>query len=93
MEQALLKPDYSSATIFVVWEHFFAQQTVLHLVTALGGDAQQVPPWADDDFDSLYVLHLTWQDGKPVSATFETQAEGLDNQSKDCPNERVVVPR
>jgi hypothetical protein len=88
LQQDLLQPAYSSATVYVAWEHYFAQQAALHIVNAVGGDAQQVPPWADDDFDSLYVLRLKWQDGKPVAIRFERESEGLDHQSADCPNPR-----
>ncbi|HWX67297.1 MAG TPA: hypothetical protein VNZ27_12820 [Rhodanobacter sp.] len=88
LEQDLLKPTYSSATIYVAWEHNLAQQAAQHLVTAAGGKTQQVPAWAADDFDSLYVLRLKWQDGKPVSVRFEKEAEGLNHQSTECPGTR-----
>jgi hypothetical protein len=88
LEQDLLKPTYSSATIYVAWEHNLAQQAAQHLVAATGGKAQQVPAWAADDFDSLYVLRLKWQDGKPVSVRFEKEAEGLNHQSTECPGTR-----
>ena len=85
LDQELLNAANSSATIYVAWEHNLAQQAAQQLMTAAGGDARQVPAWADDDFDSLYVVRLTWQDGKPISAHFEKQAEGLDHQPTICP--------
>jgi len=85
LEQELLKPAYSSATIYVAWEHNLAWQAAQQLATAAGGKAQQVPAWADDDFDSLYVLRVKWQNGKPVSVSFEKEAEGLNRQSAECP--------
>jgi hypothetical protein len=88
LEQELLKPTYSSATIYVAWEHNLAQQAAQQLVVTAGGNAQQVPVWASDDFDSLYVLRVKWQDGKPVSVHFEKDAEGLDHQSVECPDAR-----
>ncbi|MEO6967368.1 MAG: hypothetical protein ABI132_02775 [Rhodanobacteraceae bacterium] len=88
LDKDLLKPANSSATIFVAWEHNLAQQAAQHLMTAAGGEAQQVPAWANDDFDSLYVVHLKWQNDKPVSAHFEKQAEGLNHQSTACPGAR-----
>ncbi|OOG40781.1 hypothetical protein [Rhodanobacter sp. C05] len=88
LEQELLKPSYSSATIYVAWEHNLAQLAVQQLVTAAGGKAQQVPDWADDDYDSLYVLHVKWQNGKPASVSFEKEAEGLNRQSVECPEPR-----
>ena len=88
LEQELLKPAYSSATIFVAWEHNLAWQAVQQLVAATGGKAQQVPAWADDDYDSLYVLRVKWQNGKPISTSFQKEAEGLNHQSAECPEAR-----
>ena len=83
LEQDLLKPDNRDATIYVAWEHNLAQQAAQQLADAAGGHVQ-VPPWADDDFDSLYVLRMTWQDGKPVTASFKIDAEGLNDQPTTC---------
>ena len=88
LEHDLLKPAYSSATIYVAWEHNLAQQAVQQLIAAAGGHAPQVPHWADDDYDALYVLRLEWQNGKPVSVSFEKEAEGLNHQSVECPGAR-----
>jgi hypothetical protein len=88
LEQELLKPAYSSATIYVAWEHNLAQQAVQQLVASISGKAQQVPVWANDDFDSLYVLHVKWQNGKPISVSFEKEAEGLNHQPAECPGAR-----
>ena len=88
LEQDLLVPAYSSATIYVAWEHNLARQAVQQLVAATGGNAQQVPAWADDDYDSLYVLRVKWQNDKPVSISFEKEAEGLNHQSAKCPDAR-----
>lgn len=85
LEHDLLKPAYSSATIYVAWEHNLAQQAVQQLIAAAGGHAQQVPHWADDDYDALYVLRVKWQNGKPVSVSFEKETEGLNHQSAKCP--------
>jgi hypothetical protein len=88
LEQELLKPAYSSATIYVTWEHNLAQQAVQQLAAAIGGNAQQVPVWANDDFDALYVLRVKWRNGKPVSVSFEKEAEGLNHQPAECPGAR-----
>ena len=84
LEQDLLKPRNSTATIYVAWEHNLAQQAAQQLVDSVGGHVQ-VPHWADNDFDALYVLRVTWQNGKPVAASFKVEAEGLNHQSAECP--------
>ncbi|MEO8999582.1 MAG: hypothetical protein ABI227_13610, partial [Rhodanobacter sp.] len=38
LEQDLLKPANSSATIYVAWEHNLAQQAAQHLLAAVGGN-------------------------------------------------------
>lgn len=88
LEQELLKPSNSSATIYVAWEHNLAEQAVQQLVATAGGNAKQVPAWADDDFDSLYVIRLKWQNGKPVFVSFAKDAEGLNHMSAECPDAR-----
>ena len=87
LEQDLLQPRNSAATIYVAWEHNLAQQAAQQLVIDAGGHLQ-VPPWADDDFDSLYVLRVTWQTGKPVAVSFKIEAEGLNHQPAKCPGAR-----
>jgi hypothetical protein len=84
LEQKLLNPANSNATIYVTWEHNLAQQAAQQLVDSVGGHVQ-VPRWADDDFDSLYVLRVTWQNGKPVAVSFKIEAEGLNHQPVECP--------
>lgn len=84
LEQELLKPANSAATIYIAWEHDLAQQAAQQLINSAGGHVQ-VPHWADDDFDSLYVLQLTWKDGNPVAVSFKIEAEGLNHQPMECP--------
>lgn len=83
LEQDLLKPGNSAATIYVAWEHSLAQLAAQHLIDMAGGHAQ-VPDWAADDYDSLYVVRVKWQGGKPVSASFKIEAEGLNQQPLEC---------
>ena len=85
LEQDLLKPGNSAATIYVAWEHNLAQQAAQELIDTVGGHVQ-VPDWAADDYDSLYVVRVKWREGKPVSASFKIEAEGLNHQSMECPN-------
>ena len=84
LEQHLLKPGNSAATIYVAWEHNLAQQAAQQLIDTVGGQVQ-VPDWAADDYDSLYEVRVKWLDGKPVSASFKIEGEGLNHQSMQCP--------
>ena len=87
LEQDLLRPGNSMSTIYVAWEHNLAQQAAQRLIDNAGGNVQ-VPHWAADDFDSLYVVRLKWQNGNPVSASFKIEAEGLNHQPLACPGAR-----
>jgi hypothetical protein len=84
LEEDLLQPGNSAATIYVAWEHNLAQQAAQQLIDMVGGH-EQVPRWAADDYDSLYEVRVMWLDGKPVSASFRIEAEGLNHQSGACP--------
>lgn len=87
LEQALLAPANRAATIYVAWEHNLARQVAQQIIDTADGHAQ-VPHWAADDYDSLYVVRVKWQNGKPVSASFEVEAEGLNHQPVECPGAR-----
>ncbi|MNC72001.1 hypothetical protein D3C76_1627610 [compost metagenome] len=51
---------------------------------AVGGKQSITDDWQSGDFDSLYVLTLTWHNGK---ATLQSQhfKQGLDNGDEACP--------
>jgi hypothetical protein len=85
LEQTLSAPVLRSGTSFVAWEHHLARLAVQNIVEHLGGDAKSVPTrWADDDFDSLYVVRITWKGDKAVSVKFEQQAQDLNGQATKC---------
>jgi hypothetical protein len=85
LQEALTKPAYKNATVLVAWEHKKITKLARNLLKENGGDKHVVPEWARDDFDSLYVVHIT-RDGKKVSSSFEKMNQGLNNQSKACPS-------
>jgi hypothetical protein len=84
LQNELLSSAYASATVFVAWEHLEAQQFVQNIMNLYGGGVT-VPAWASDDYDSLYVIHLTNANGV-ITAGFEHLYEGLNNQSTTCPD-------
>ena len=48
------------------------------------GGGATVPAWSSTDFDTIYVLRVTYVGGT-ASATFEEQSEGLNGQATSCP--------
>lgn len=84
LEAELLKERYKSATVYIAWEHSLLDVFAKDMVRNLGGDPAKVPPWASEDFDSIFVLRITTTPaGKTVR--FAIDHEGLNNLSDQCP--------
>jgi hypothetical protein len=88
LQTALISTGYASSTIFVAWEHLQLQKLVQNIMNAYGGHVV-VPAWASTDYDSLYVVHVTYTtaaDGTTIpNAQFYRDAEGLNGQPTTCP--------
>nr|AWN00248.1 hypothetical protein [uncultured organism] len=85
LEDELCNPRYAQATIFVAWEHGYAQRAAADLVKRFGGNAKEVPSWPGGDYDSLYVVKIERSGGAQPKVTFVHDHENLDGQSKDMP--------
>lgn len=73
--KSVLGEQQKTGTILVVWEH----KNILPIATALGvADAQ---PWADDDYDSIWIIT---QPGTKMARLVKTK-EGLNGVSDQCP--------
>ncbi len=83
--KALTAPQYADGVLFVAWEHHLALSAVKDLLKQYGADSTQVPKWKSDDFDSLYVVHLTPQANGGKQASFELKHQGLNDLPKTCP--------
>jgi hypothetical protein len=83
LQAALEAPERHNALVLVAWEHKIIGAVAGKLLAAHGGDASAVPKWANDDFDSLYVVTIDWSAGR---ATFERAKQGLDGLSDACPS-------
>ena len=81
---ALLAPEYRSATVLVAWEHHKLDSVIPRLVKDLGGDGSAVTEWAKDDFDSIWRVTIT-RDGADVKAAFSHDKQDLDGQPDACP--------
>lgn len=86
LDEALSGPTYARATVFVVWEHKFAQRAAALLFQEFGGDPSEIPAWPRDDYDSLYVVTIRRVSGHAPTATFKLEHEGLDGQSTTMPS-------
>ena len=88
LQAAVTAPAYANSTIFIAWEHKYAYDFARQMLRAYGLDPSQVPAWPSDDFETLYVFHITRTAGTDAPAmTFAVQKEGLDGTlSSTCPS-------
>ncbi|QCP47761.1 histidine phosphatase family protein [Trinickia violacea] len=84
LERTLVAPDYRGKLVVIAWEHKLIETLVRDMLTAHGGNANDVPHWQSGDFDSIYIVKLDWQSGTP-RASFKHELQGLDGRSKECP--------
>jgi hypothetical protein len=85
----LAKPEYRNALVFVAWEHGFLDTFAKETVKRYGGDASQVSDWPGSDFDSIFLVKITRQDGK-ATVSFAVEHEGLDHLSDAYPGAPVA---
>jgi hypothetical protein len=79
----LIRSSKANDTLFVAWEHAYLVKIVQAIMDKYG-DGATVPAWTTGDYDSLYVVHVTYGSGG-THAWLERSSEGLDNQSTSCP--------
>jgi hypothetical protein len=84
LQSELLQPKYQNATVYVSWEHILLDDFAKNVVKDNGGDPAQVPNWSNDEYDMLFVLKITSENGKK-SFSFAIDHEGLNGLSDDCP--------
>jgi hypothetical protein len=87
LQQSLLQPAYAHSLIFVAWEHYMIHEFAAQLLHTYGSDSTPVPDWPKDDYDTIYVLHITRSEkNNTPHATLEIQEENLgDKLSETCP--------
>lgn len=82
----LLQDKYRNATVYTAWSHGYLPELINTVAgKALGEKRTITDDWDGEDFDSLYVLTLTWHDGK-ASLLSRNYKQGLDNGDLACPS-------
>lgn len=84
LQRRLGEPHLHNALVFVAWEHLRIVMIARSLMVRHGGDADTVPAWRDDDFDSIYIVRIV-RTGDRAKASFEHAHEGLNGQPRNCP--------
>ncbi|WP_347911543.1 histidine phosphatase family protein [Pseudomonas grandcourensis] len=81
----LLHDKYHNSIIYTAWSHGYLPELINTVAgEATGKDAKIIDDWESSDYDSLYVLTLTWHNGK-ASLQSHVYKQGLDNGAETCP--------
>jgi hypothetical protein len=83
VQALLIKSSKANSTIFVAWEHAYLVKLVQNIMNKYGG-GQTVPAWTTGDYDSLYVVRVSYTTNG-ITARFERDSEGLNGQPTACP--------
>lgn len=78
LQKELARRKYWNATVFIAWEHLEICKLARQVLEKYGQDPGQVPRWADNDFDSIYVFTITRKNGRVESVRFTRDREGLN---------------
>ncbi|MFJ2320204.1 MULTISPECIES: histidine phosphatase family protein [unclassified Pseudomonas] len=85
LARELLEDKYHNSTIYTAWSHGYLPELINKVAGNAVGKKQNITDdWAGNDFDSLYVLTLTWHNGK-ASLQSHSYKQGLDNGKATCP--------
>ncbi len=85
LARELLDEKYHNSTIYTAWSHGYLPELINKVAGNAVGKKQNITEdWAGNDFDSLYVLTLTWHNGK-ASLQSHSYKQGLDHGKDTCP--------
>ena len=85
LARELLADKYHNSTIYTAWSHGYLPELINKVAGKAVGEKQQITDdWASGDYDSLYVLTLTWHNGK-ASLQSHSYKQGLDHGKETCP--------
>jgi len=81
----LLDDKYHNATVYTAWSHGYLPELINRVAEQASGEERAIiDDWTGSDFDSLYVLTLTWHNGKATLVSRHDR-QGLDNGAQSCP--------
>lgn len=81
LQTELQQPAHEGQVQVVAWEHNVLVQLARRLMAQNHGDAEVVPPWDGQDFDSIYVIKLH----AGAAAEFRLEHQGLTQLASSCP--------
>lgn len=82
----LLRAKYRSATVYTAWSNGYLPTLINKVAEEATGQKQTIAEdWDKDDFDTLYVLTLRWQNGE-ATLQHKKIKQGLEGGSSMCPS-------
>ena len=86
----LMRDKYHDATIYTAWSHGYLPELINKVASEASGEKHTLTDdWSGNDYDSLYVLTLTWHNGK-ASLLSRNYKQGLNNGDETCPDPTQV---
>ncbi|TVT84789.1 histidine phosphatase family protein [Pseudomonas sp. H3(2019)] len=81
----LLHAKYRNSIIYTAWSHGYLPDLINKVAQEATGEKRPLlDDWPSNDFDSLYVLTLTWHNGKVTLLSHRYKQE-LNNGPQTCP--------
>lgn len=81
----LLQDKYHNSVIYTAWSHGYLPELINKVAGEAVGKKQTIADdWESNDYDSLFVLTLTWHNGK-ASVVSHSYKQGLNNGPQSCP--------
>lgn len=82
----LVEDKYHNAIIYTAWSHGYLPELINKVASEAAGEKHTITEdWSGSDYDTLYVLTLTWHNGK-ASLLSRNYKQGLDNGEQACPD-------
>lgn len=81
----LVENKYHNAIIYTAWSHGYLPELINKVASEAVGEKHTITQdWSGNDYDTLYVLTLTWHNGK-ASLLSRNYKQGLNNGEQTCP--------
>lgn len=87
----ILRSKYHNKTIYTAWSRGYLPKVINELLSEIHADDDlKVQAWSRDDFDTVFMLKLDWQNGQNPRVTLVGEEQRLDGGNQNCPEPEEV---